>query len=284
MQGEKTKRTLVVIQTEKGADELLPADVYEGCNGTWVQELDAQRILINLYPRSVDALLALLAKSSIRHEVISISEEEDQDYVALIKKHFTPISVGDITILPPWKKTRRAGPKIIIEPGMAFGTGRHESTRVMLHMMNGVKLQGVSVLDIGCGSGILAIWAHMMGAHRVVAADHDLCAAQAVGKNAELNSAGRINVVCADLHDVKGQFDVVLANLDARTFSDCSAHIIGLVKDGGRLLVSGIEAGQKNEVLPLFSGLRRIAQRRMRDWYGFTFEVDKQPSVQHYSK
>lgn len=268
----ETKKMLTVIKAQRGSDELLPAEVYESCNGTWVEEAGPDDILINLYCQSVHSLLPLLEKSGIGYEVVSIREEEDRDYVSLIKKHFTPISVGNITILPPWKKSRKAGPKIIIEPGMAFGTGRHESTRIMLRMMSAIKLEGTSVLDIGCGSGILAIYADMMGASRVVAVDHDTCAVEAVVKNAGLNSANRIDAICADINDVTGQFDVVLANLDARTFSNCSVHVIDLVKDNGMLLTSGIEAGQKNVVLPLFSGLHKITQRRMNDWYGFTFQ------------
>lgn len=269
---KKTKRILTVIRAEKGADELLPTEVYESCSGTWVEEADANHILINFYCETGAVLLPLLDASGIRYEVVSMSEEEDQDYVGMIKKHFTPISVGNITILPPWKRSRRAGPKIIIEPGMAFGTGRHESTRIMLRMMSAIKLQGMSVLDIGCGSGLLAIYAYMMGAGRIVAVDHDTCAVEAVNKNASLNSADHIETICADIRDIKGQFDVVLANLDAQTFSDYSNHITGLVKDHGMLLVSGIEAGQKSDVMPLFSNLRRIVQRRMNDWYGFTFQ------------
>lgn len=276
MQLEKVKRMLVVIRAEKGADELLPFDVYDMCHGTWVEEEGDDTILINLYPKSVDALLPLLEGSGFKSEVVSIREEEDRDYVALIKKHFTPISIGNITILPPWKKSRKTGPKIIIDPGMAFGTGRHESTKLMLRMMSSISLQGMSILDLGCGSGILAIYANMMGADRIVAVDHDPCAAEAVGKNANLNGADRIEVICADLHDIKGQFDVVLANLDARTFSACSSHVIGLVKDQGQLLASGIEAGQKDVVTPLFQGLLTVVQRRLNGWYGFTFQINRQ--------
>jgi ribosomal protein L11 methyltransferase len=268
----------MVIKAEKGTDELLPAEVYEVCDGAWVEDADSHHILINLYPKSVDGLLSLLAKSGLPYEMVSIREEEDRDYVALIKKHFTPISVGNITILPPWKKSLKAGPKIIIDPGMAFGTGRHESTRIMLRMMRAIKLEGMSVLDIGCGSGILAIYAHIMGASRVVAADHDICAVEAVGTNAALNSAHHIETLCADIGDLKGQFDVVLANLDAMTFSTYSTYIAGLVKDQGLLLVSGIEASQKDAALPLFCNLRRVSQRRMNDWYGFTFQRDRRSS------
>lgn len=268
----KAKKMAIVIKTEKGADEMLPTEVYENCNGAWVEEADADHILINFYCEPDGVLLSLLEASRIGYEVISIGEEEDQDYVGIMKRHFTPISVGNITILPPWKKSRKTGPKIIIEPGMAFGTGRHESTRIMLGMMSAIKLQGMSVLDIGCGSGVLAIYAHMMGASRIVAVDHDTCAVEAVAKNAGLNSADRVEAVCADIGCIKGQFDVVLANLDARTFSDYSIHIIGLVKDRGILLASGIEAGQKNCVMPLFSNLRRTVQRRRNDWYGFVFQ------------
>lgn len=274
MQLAKAKRKLVVIRAEKGADELLPTDVYDLCHGTWVEEEGDGAILINFYPESVDTLLLLLEESKFNHDVVSIREEEDRDYVALIKKHFIPISVGNITILPPWKNSRKPGPKIIIDPGMAFGTGRHESTKIMLRMMSAVNLQGMSVLDIGCGSGILAIYAHMMGAARIVALDHDLCAAEAVSKNAALNGVDHIEVICADLHHLRGQFDLVLANLDAQTFSTSSSHVIGLVKDQGLLLASGIEAGQKDTVMPLFSGLRRVVQRRLNGWYGFTFQVN----------
>ncbi len=162
----------------------------------------------------------------------TVVKEELQDYVALTKKYFRPITVSGVTILAPWQKSRKTGPVVVIDPGMAFGTGRHESTKLMLRMMNRIDLKNRKVLDVGSGSGILALRAAQKGA-LVTAIDRDPLAAAAARHNFALNGMHQILLACTDLENLKGRFDVVLANLDFDTVAKHYGTIVSRVSSGG---------------------------------------------------
>ena len=203
----------------------------------------------------------------------TIVKEELQDYVALTKKYFRPITVSGLTILAPWQKSRKTGPVVVIDPGMAFGTGRHESTKLMLRMMNRIDLKDRKVLDVGSGSGILALRAAQKGAH-VTAIDRDPLAVAAAKHNFALNGMHQILLACTDLENLKGRFDVVLANLDFDTVAKHYGTIVSRVSSGGQLLISGIESQYSESLLALFSAHTLIRNPSMNDWHAFTFRID----------
>ena len=152
---------------------------------------------------------------------------------------------------------------------MAFGTGRHESTRIMIKLMADMDFRGKKVLDVGCGSGILALYAHALGAKKVYAVDNDLDAVLNAQKNASLNTADAMRVACANLMDIKGTFDVVLANIDIKTFSEFSERVASLVEKDGFLLVSGVLKKNKDKLLHLFHGWDLIRFNQKNSWCGF---------------
>jgi ribosomal protein L11 methyltransferase len=154
---------------------------------------------------------------------------------------------------------------------MAFGTGRHESTRLMIKLMREIEFTGKSVLDIGCGSALLSLYARLKGAKHVFAVDNDLDAVLSAQKNVLLNETSGIEVVCADLMDVSGRYDIVVANLDIRTFAFSSGHIMGLLKKKGTLIVSGIIGREKREALRLFIPWEPVIEVRKNAWRGFVF-------------
>ncbi len=269
-----TKYTLRVdLVVEKGAEELLPEFVPAECGGVWVEESSGETV-IKCYPKEARSFLQRIRESRLPVRKSRIVKEELQDYVALTKKYFRPIAVGGVTILAPWQKMRKAGPTIIIEPGMAFGTGRHESTKLMLRMINRVDLERKAVLDVGTGSGILALRAAQKGA-LVTAVDRDPLAVAASKHNFALNVIHQVHLVCADFGSLKGQFDVVLANLDYDTVAKHHAAILSFVTIGGLLLISGIEDQYKENLLRLFSAQRLIRNPRMNDWHAFMFRIDR---------
>ncbi len=263
----------VDIQADKGTDELLPAEFYDLCSGVWIEE-DSDTVTIKCYPREVQALAAFVGACKLPVIGIRAVEEEEKDYAALVRRYFTPIRIGDVTVLPPWRTTSRKGPVIIIEPGMAFGTGRHESTKLMVGMMGSVDMKGRSVLDIGAGSGILALYARLLGASRVVAIDYDPLAAEAVQKNMSLNPGLDILVACADLRSIRGTFDVVLANLDFNTFRVHAGRVMERLAPGGSLIVSGIEQQYAEGLPALFSPLAVARHRKMKEWHAYLFHID----------
>jgi ribosomal protein L11 methyltransferase len=266
-------RTRVDITVKKGAEELFPEAFYEEfpAPGIWIEE-KGESAVIKCYPENVKAFLRMLRTAKIATKDILVVDELEQDYAELTKRYFRPIQIEGLTILAPWNKSKRKGPRILIEPGMAFGTGRHESTRIMIKLMNNIDMKGKKVLDIGCGSAILSLYAALSGAKKVLAVDNDEDTVISARKNIKLNNTPAIEIVCCDLRDVSGSYDIVLANIDIRTFKAVSDHITTLVKTGGHLIVSGILGRDRKELLSFFSSLACLCVEQKNAWRGFIFQ------------
>lgn len=262
--------TRVDLFADKGTEEVLDVAFYALSGGVWVED-EGAGVRITCYPADPDRLLAYVREAAVPVRDIKTTEEEKRDYAAEVRRRFRPVRIGGLTVLPPWRRPGGKGREIVIEPGMAFGTGRHESTKLMAAMMDRITIRGRTVLDIGSGSGILALNASLLGASRVAAIDHDPVAAEAMKKGCALNGRSDILLVCGDIDSVKGVFDVVLANLDFASFKKRASEIARRVAPGGRLLVSGVEEQNAENLPPLFSPLTLLEHRRMRDWHGFVF-------------
>ena len=267
----------VDLTVKRGTDEILPELVFADCNGVWVEETNGET-LVKCYPKKVGPFLRHVRESGLPVKETAVIKEELQDYVALTKKYFRPITVSGLTILAPWQRSRKSGPVIVIDPGMAFGTGRHESTKLMLRMMNRIDLKDRNVLDLGTGSGILALRAAQKGA-LVTAIDRDPLAPIAARHNFALNAIQHILLACTDLENLKGRFDIVLANLDFDTVAKHYGNIVSRVSSRGQLLVSGIESQYRERLLDLFSEHTLIRSPHMNDWYAFTFRIDIPPQL-----
>jgi len=239
---------------------LLPEEIYGEClsGGLWVEEAK-DKTVIKAYPEDAGAFQDLLKRSGIRVYEIRIVQERDQDYAELTKRYFQPIRIEDITVVAPWNKRREKKKTIIIEPGMAFGTGRHESTRIMIRLMKDADIGGKEVLDLGCGSAILSV-------------DNDEDAIASAKKNASLNDIANIRFAWAGLEDVKSRYDVVLANLDIRTFSGNAQHIVKRLKRGGCLIISGILGRDARRAISLFPSLTLEREERKNSWRGFVLK------------
>lgn len=180
-------------------------------------------------------------------EGITLKEIPDQDWQAAWKVHFKPIFVSErIVITPPWEKPEVSNYQMVIriDPGRAFGTGHHPTTRMTLRFLERCIRSGMRVLDIGTGTGILAIAAVRMGAARVIALDIDGGALENARRNLRLNRVqGRVSLVHGGVGAVKGKFDLILANLDRRIIMEILPSIAALLAPGGRVLFSGILIG-----------------------------------------
>jgi ribosomal protein L11 methyltransferase len=195
------------------------------------------------------------AKVSYRYS--SIPEE---DWADRWKANFKPLRVGrHFLVVPTWEKaiTRSGDNVILMDPGRAFGTGHHETTRLCLewleHWVAGqTDLRGSSVLDVGCGTGILAIGAALLGIEHVVGLDNDPEAIEVARENLELNRLeGRIELVNGALDRIEPDagFDAVLANIQALPLKGMARGLAGRVKGGGKLALSGILIEQQTDVL-----------------------------------
>ena len=165
-------------------------------------------------------------------------------------KDFKPMQFGDRLWIAPTGMAVEANDAIVVEldPGLAFGTGTHETTAMCLEWLEQCDLQGKRVLDLGCGSGILAIAALKLGATSVHAIDVDLQAVTATRQNARRNAVDKSLLVATSLDSAPGPYDIVVANILAGTLIDLAGDICDRLASGGHLALSGILSAQVDEV------------------------------------
>lgn len=271
--------TRVDILVQKGQEELFTDRIYQLSGyGFWLED-QGNFILLKCYPGDPDALLKTLSIHGSSVVQIHVEEEELKDYEELTRRYFRPIRVDNLQIRAPWNKESNRAQEIVIEPGMAFGTGRHESTRIMIKLMGTLDFNGKKVLDVGCGSGILALYAHLLGARAIKAVDNDPDAIANASKNIKLNSAASIELTVADIQCLTDSADIILANLDIATFTKHGARIASLLGDRGYLIASGILGRDRARFLNLFPGHHLYREERKNGWRGFVFEIDKHSPI-----
>lgn len=192
--------------------------------------------------------------ADIEHEIEAVPE---QDWVRLTQSQFDPIRISDrLWIVPSWHDAPDPDAIVLVlDPGLAFGTGSHPTTRLCLKWLEQNLQAGAcettSVLDYGCGSGILAIAAKKLGAGQVVGSDVDAQAITASRDNAERN----LTEAAFFLPDAlpAGEFDVLVANILTNPLKALMPLLAGRVRSGGRIALSGILAEQADEVLAIYS-------------------------------
>ncbi len=180
---------------------------------------------------------------------------DDRDWERAWMDHFHPMRFGRrLWICPTGGEVTQTDAVIVdLDPGLAFGTGTHPTTALCLEWLDGHDLHGRTVIDFGCGSGVLAIAALKLGAARAIAVDHDPQAVLATRDNAARNGvADRIEVLHSDDFQA-GQADLVMANILANILIDLAPTIAGLVAPGGDLVMSGILRDQADAVAQAYA-------------------------------
>jgi len=178
---------------------------------------------------------------------------EEQNWVQLTQAQFEPIKVSErLWIVPSWHTAPDPDAIVLVlDPGMAFGTGSHPTTRLCLEWLERSVTPGVSVLDYGCGSGILAIAAARFGARDVLGVDIDPQAVGAARNNAERNE---VSARFADsAAEITGHFDIVVANILSNPLKALAPAICSHVRPGGLLALSGILAEQADELIAAYA-------------------------------
>ncbi|MDD5468131.1 MAG: 50S ribosomal protein L11 methyltransferase [Anaerolineales bacterium] len=203
---------------------------------------------------------------------------QETDWAEAWKQHYQPMVIGKrLAIVPAWLENPFPDRLAVrMDPGMAFGTGTHPSTRLCLELLEARAGQIEGLIDVGCGSGILSIAALKLGARHALAVDMDELAVRATRQNAELNGvSGRLRAELASVAEVRAgaygtkQAEMVVANILApvilQLFADGLADLVAL---GGRLILAGIIAEQAAEVEAAAGarGLRLIQRRSEGDW------------------
>ena len=208
--------------------------------------------VVALLPADTDTA-ALLAQAGIPGDAECLQERvEEQDWVRLTQSQFDPIRISQrLWIVPSWHELPDpAAIGIVLDPGLAFGTGSHPTTRLCLKWLEANVRGGESVLDYGCGSGILAIVAAKLGAVPVEGIDIDPQAVQASRDNAQNNGV----VVHFALPDglAARQYDVVVANILTNPLKALAPLLAGRVRPGGHIALSGILEAQAAEVMQVY--------------------------------
>ncbi|NJO55334.1 MAG: 50S ribosomal protein L11 methyltransferase [Rhodospirillales bacterium] len=236
--------------------------------------------------REVKAGLRNIAAAGLdtAHAAIHSKRLKPQDWSESWKRHFKPLLIGDqLLIKPSWSKRRpRAGAQVIIlDPGLSFGTGQHPTTRFCLEQLAKRRLTGVrqSFLDIGTGTGILAIAADKLGYHPVEGFDFDHAAIRIAQENAKLNKSDKIRLTRKDLTRLSQtstkKFDVICANLTHDLLVDEVARILSRLKQGGTLILAGILKEQFAAVEKAFGreAMQRKARRHEGEWTSGVFQI-----------
>ena len=189
------------------------------------------------------------------------------------RKFYKTIELDKIAVVPDWIDYDGGKAVVRLEPGMAFGTGEHASTRLCLGLLESLELVGLDVIDVGTGSGILGIAASKLGAKSVYMTDIDEKAVAVARENVEKNGAQNCTVEVSDLADSICQ-DVILANLTADILLRLLDRLSNSVKKGSKLIASGIIAERLDEVLEAYTGcgFKLIKVLSQDDWRAVMME------------
>jgi ribosomal protein L11 methyltransferase len=205
--------------------------------------------------QATDAATLLRAQQwAAELQIAALRELADQDWVRLTQSQFAPVEITpSFWIVPSWHETPAAARHIIrLDPGLAFGTGTHPTTRMCLRWIAAQPgMRSQRVLDYGCGSGILAIGAALHGAAQVDAVDIDDAAVEAALANAQANGASQVRTGRPEL--AVDEYDTVLANILATPLKLLAPLLAGHVKPGGHLVLAGILERQADELTQAYA-------------------------------
>ena len=207
---------------------------------------------------------------------ITVCDLPEEDWQSGWKQYYKPIHVERLVEVPMWEDYKAADGETVmkIDPGMAFGTGAHETTRLCLKALTKLDLKGKTVLDVGCGSGILSIGGVLLGAESAFGCDIDQLAVEVARRNAALNGLEDQTAYAAGdlLSVVEGQYPVVVANIVADVIKMLLKDIHSVLLPGGTFIASGIIDTRKEELLEAIeaAGLTVLNVEEERGWVAIT--------------
>ena len=247
---------------------------------------DRTKAVVHLYLSEEDNPAEAVAFLSERYRAAGIRHGIEtapcvqEDWIGNWKKYFHPIPVGEkLLIRPAWEDCDPRGRIVLeLEPGIAFGTGTHETTRMCMELLEQFVAPGCSMLDVGCGSGILSVAALLLGAKRAVGVDIDPLAVKTAEQNARRNHVeDRFAGIRGSLTErVSGTFDVVAANIVADVILELLGDIGNHMAPGAVLLLSGIIGEREGDVLAgLAEGFTVVDRREEKGWVALAVRQKK---------
>ena len=221
---------------------------------------DRSKALVHIYISPEESPAEAVAFLRERYTAEGIENEicldscVEEDWINNWKQYFKPIPVGQkLLIRPTWEEVKDSGGRTVLDldPGLAFGTGTHETTRLCMELLEQYVRPGMNVLDVGCGSGILSVAALLLGADKAVGVDIDELAVKTAVENAEINHVEeRFTGICGNLTDqVTGTYDIVVANIVADVIIMLTKDVEQFMKPDTVYLMSGIIDTREQDVL-----------------------------------
>jgi ribosomal protein L11 methyltransferase len=248
-------------------EDLATALLWEaGTQGIEIQPSSDGVVLLAYFPESSDVEGALAPLASARVEPVPVPEV---DWVRSFRETFTAFDVGRFRVVPAWEPPPDSGLVLRIDPARAFGTGTHETTRLCLLALERLAAEGPlgRVLDLGAGTGILAVAAMRLGAERVIATDVDEEATDSIRHHAGLNDVSVLVVRGDGGRAFKAQlFDLVLANLTAPLLIERAAEMLDVVALGGRLVLSGLLSSELQEIETTYRAFPILSRTIAGEW------------------
>ncbi|MBI5190126.1 MAG: 50S ribosomal protein L11 methyltransferase [Nitrospirae bacterium] len=243
-----------------------------GCIGTQ----DEDGLVRAYFDESVPVQGVVDSLSGIQGVTFEVSDMDDQDWYASWKEQFGPMRASGLLICPPWNVVDPApGEKLLmLDPGQAFGAGDHVTTMMVLGMLHDWAqgrdgLAEARLLDLGTGTGILAIAAHMYGVGDVTAVDNVVPAIETAGRNLSLNGlVGSIKMLPGSIGEAGKGYDIILANIFQEVLLDLMPDMVAALKPGGVVIVSGLLEGQEDAVFAAAekAGLRLASKKSDCGW------------------
>ena len=227
---------------------------------------------------AVSKISEMLKEANIDFQVDSL-DCNDEDWLNNWKQYFQPSPVGEkLLIRPTWRKNYDPKGRVVInlDPGLAFGTGTHETTRLCLEVLEKIVKEDTTVLDVGCGSGILGIASLLLGGKSAVGVDIDPMAVKTAKENAVLNNVeDKFTAIEGNFTEkVSGKFDIVVANIVADAIIFLSQGVKTFMKEDSVYIMSGIIDTRVDEVIEEVSKNFEITQKLfLNGWYCLTAKV-----------
>ena len=264
---------VAVIVVREAAETVAAQMIELGSNGVVEEPLDASPTHVRLKGYFADTGAGREALAALRsrcHADVTVATLPDQDWNSTWKSFFTPLRVSRrVVVRPSWCEYQPTPQDVVLtlDPGMAFGTGTHPSTRMCLEVVDELLAAAASpadaqLLDVGTGTGILSIAALLLGAGRALALDNDPQALAGARVNGTANQVmDRLVVTDEPLHAVAGRFDIVVANILAHVLIGMCPDLLARMAPGGRLLLSGIVPEQAAAVIDAFVPPLQLVRR-----------------------
>jgi ribosomal protein L11 methyltransferase len=262
-----SKFTKISVGTENNKNDLFDQlSLFDEIYGLEEEPDFTHYLFKGVEPGNTQRFIGFLNRNHIPFKLTTI---EPTNWNKVWEDSFRPVKIGTIWHIraefhspdPDFKH------EIIISPKMAFGTGHHETTFMMLNFMADMDLKGKKVADLGCGSGILAIAAEKLGADLVVGIDYDPLSVENTIENAKINNSTKIVVSQADVDSFNdGGFDLILANINKKVLLESLPKIQSLINLGGKLVVSGILKSDVEEIKEKVTAFRNYKILEKSEW------------------